>query len=88
MEYKVLNIKEICDKLCDDGLTHEQIGKLIGVSRLQVQNYITEKTKSPRPQVSFKIWDNIVIDGKKVITDNYKNPEHLQMTREMIEKAT
>ncbi len=86
-EFQTLSIKEICDRLHDDGLTHEQIGNLIGVSRLQVKNYIDEKTKEPRPQVSFNIWDNVILDGKKVVTDNYLNPEHLAMTRQMIEKA-
>ena len=88
MEHQILNIKAICIRLSSDGLTHEQIGTLIGVSRLQIRNYISGKTKSPRPKVSFNIWDNVIIDGKRVITDNYLNPEHLEMTRTMIEKAT
>jgi len=85
--YVSKSIKDLCIQLNKDGLSQENIGKLIGVSRLQVTNYVTGKTKATKPRVAFNVWDNVKIEGLPVLLDTYKNPEHLLMTREMLEKA-
>ncbi len=85
--YTSKSIKEVCIQLQKDGLSLDNIGKLLNVSRLQVNNYIIGKTKTPKPQVAFNIWDNVKLEGLPVLLDLYKNPEHLTMTRDMIEKA-
>lgn len=84
METVKLPIKDVCTSLSKDGLTYEAIGNLIGVSRLQVANYISGKTKDPRPTVCFKVFKNVIIDNKKVLTGPYIDETHLENTMKML----
>ena len=79
-----MNIKDLCKHLQDSGLSLEQIGELLGVSRLQVTNYLSGKTVNPKPQVAFNAWDNVLIEGEPVLLDQYKNPQHLADTKFMM----
>lgn len=87
MEVVKLTIKEVCIALQKDGIPMEDIGKLIGVSRLQIHNYVKGRTLNPKPRVCKKVFDNVVIDGKKVLVGPYQNEDHLHMTIEMLDKA-
>ena len=78
-----IEIGEMCSKLKDDGISLEQIGKLLGVSRLQVGNYIKGKTKVPKVNVCMNALENVVINGKPALTGPYVDEAHLRNTYAM-----
>ncbi len=75
---KPISIKDLTNRLKEDfGLSQAKISKLLGVTPLMIHNYQKEKVKLPNQVVAFKIWDNITLDGEKVVLDIFDSEDQL-----------
>ncbi len=86
-DWHLLPIRTVVAYLSDSGISYEKIAKLWGVSKLQVHYYSNGKTKRPSVKVAKSIYDNTMINNKKVVLDDYADEQHLLTTFSMYEKS-
>ena len=84
MDVIKLTVQETANKLNEDGISLEKIGVLFGVSKLHVNNYMKGKTKNPKPNVCWNVYNNVIIDNKKVLVGPYVDAQHLENTMKML----
>jgi hypothetical protein len=87
VEYKKMSIQSLCLLLRDSNWSKPQIGATIGVTELQVYNYMSGKTLTPKVNVCKNVWDNIKVEGKPVLINVYNTPEELEQHYEIANKT-
>lgn len=78
-----VSLRSVITYWSDSGVSYEKLAKIWGVSKLQVFNYATGKTKKPSVETAMAIYNTTPLEGKKVVIDNYKNERHLLDSYEM-----
>lgn len=64
--------------LYEQRYTNPQISNILGVTPLQVHYYAIGKTKVPKPEVCYKLYQNFKVDGKSLLLDIYKDFDDLK----------
>ncbi len=77
-DYIVMSLPSIIVTKQKANWSNRQIGNTIGVTPLQVSYYGSGKTKLPSPIVCKAIFDNLKIDGKHCLLDEYSTIEELE----------
>ena len=74
----IMNIQEVTMRLKREmGLSQKKIAKLLSVEPLTVSLYQRGKIKHPRPELAFKVYETIKLNGEKVVLDIFSSEEEL-----------
>ena len=80
-----VNVQNLVRYLSDSGLSYEKIGKMWGVSKLQIYNYANGVTRRPSVKVAMAVYNTSKFEGLKVVLEGYKDAQHLKNSFEMFE---
>ena len=81
-----MTILELVERLYSDGLTSVKIGKLMGISVLQVTMYRDNRTKTAGAKVALNIFRHISIDGAALIIAPHRGKQDIFDTVKMYEE--
>ena len=84
-DWITVNVQTLVRYLSDSGLSYEKIGKLWGISKLQVYNYANGVTRRPSVKVAMAIYDTTKFEDLKVVLEGYKDVQHLKNSFDMFE---
>ncbi len=63
--------------------TKDTVAKKLGVTPHQVYLYATGKTKSPHNRIVDNVYDNLMINGERIILDFFKDEEEYLNQRQL-----
>ena len=73
-----LSMQAAINLLYQNRYNKTNIAKLLGVTPLQVYYYAIGKTKTPKPEICWRLYHNFNIEGKHILFNMYKDYNDLK----------
>jgi len=86
MTIERMNLASIISMLQSNRYNNTQLGKLLGVTPLQVHYYKIGKTKCPSPIIVMRLLTKFEINGVHFLADIYKDFEDLDRHYKIVTK--